>query len=89
MKFPGTYATYAVMMSIFGETIHAIHLGLFPINVATIALIFLVGRRLMTQNYTAAGFVSITPTETDYFFGNVPQSLETAKDYILIYRRNL
>jgi hypothetical protein len=47
MKFPGTYAAYAVIMSIFGQTIHAIHLGLLLINVATIALIFLVGRRLI------------------------------------------
>ena len=43
----------------------------------------------MGQNYTAAGFVNITPTETDYFFGDVPQSVETLKEYILIYRRNL
>ena len=43
----------------------------------------------MAKNYTAAGFVNITPTETDYFFGDVPQSVETLKDYILIYRRNL
>jgi hypothetical protein len=47
MKFPGTYAAYAVIMSIFGQTIHAIHLGLLLINVATIALIFLVGRQLI------------------------------------------
>jgi hypothetical protein len=70
MKFPGTYAAYALIMSIFGQTIHAIHLGLLLVNVATIALIFLIRRRLMAQNYTAAGFVNITPTETDYFFGN-------------------
>ena len=43
----------------------------------------------IVQNYTAAGFVNISPTETDYFFGDVPQSVETPKDYILIYRRNL
>lgn len=43
----------------------------------------------LTQNYTAAGFVNIKPTETDYFFGDVPQSVETLKNYILIYRRNL
>src|SRR5437016_11576238 len=28
MKFPGTYAAYAVIMSIFGQTIFGIHLGL-------------------------------------------------------------
>jgi Dolichyl-phosphate-mannose-protein mannosyltransferase len=47
MKFPGTYAAYALIMSIFGQTIHAIHLGLLLVNIATIALIFLVGRRLI------------------------------------------
>jgi hypothetical protein len=43
----------------------------------------------MAQNYTAAGFVNIKPTETDYFFGDVPQTVESLKDYILIYRRTL
>src|SRR6266404_7215783 len=37
MKFPGTYAAYAVIMLIFVQTIHAIHLGLLLVNVATIA----------------------------------------------------
>jgi hypothetical protein len=43
----------------------------------------------LAQNYTAAGLVNIGPTETDYFFGDVPQSVETLKNYIRIYRRNL
>jgi len=43
----------------------------------------------MTQNYVVAGLVNITPTEINYFFGDVPASAETPKDYILIYRRNL
>jgi hypothetical protein len=43
----------------------------------------------MTQNYAVAGLVNITPTEIDYFFGDVPPSVDTLKDYILIYRRNL
>ena len=43
----------------------------------------------MTQNYAAAGFVNITPTEINYFFGDVPPSVDTLQDYILIYRRNL
>jgi Dolichyl-phosphate-mannose-protein mannosyltransferase len=51
--------------------------------------IFTWANEYMVQNYTAAGFVNIRPTETDYFFGDVPQSVETLKDYILIYRRNL
>ncbi len=51
--------------------------------------IFTWANEYMAQNYTAAGFVNIKPTETDYFFGNVPQTVETLKDYILIYRRSL
>ena len=41
------------------------------------------------ENYNAAGFVNIRPTETDYFFGDIPTSVESLKDYILIYRRKL
>ena len=55
MKFPGTYAAYALIMSIFGQTIHAIHLGLLLINVATATLIFFLGRRLLN---TMAGLVA-------------------------------
>jgi hypothetical protein len=55
MKFPGTYAAYALILSIFGQTIVAIHLGLLLINVATIALIFFVGRRLIN---TVAGITA-------------------------------
>ena len=31
----------------------------------------------------------ITTTNMDYFFGDIPQSVETLKNYILIHRRNL
>jgi len=57
MKFPGTYAVYAVIMSIFGQTITGIHLGLLLVNAATIALIFLLGRRLMNST---AGIAAAT-----------------------------
>ena len=46
MKFPGTYAAYAAIMSIFGQTITGIHLGLLVVNAGTIILIFLLGRQL-------------------------------------------
>ncbi len=49
MKFPGTYAAYAAIMSIFGQTITGIHLGLLLVNTATIILIFLLGRRLVNS----------------------------------------
>ena len=47
MEFARTYATYALIMSIFGQTIHAIHLGLLLVNAGTSALIFLIGSRLV------------------------------------------
>jgi 4-amino-4-deoxy-L-arabinose transferase-like glycosyltransferase len=67
MKFPGTYAAYALIMSIFGQSIQAIHIGLLLINVATIALIFLVGRRLINTmaGVTAAAsyaVLSVSPS---------------------------
>ena len=49
MKFPGTYAAYALIMALFGQTIVGIHLGLLLINAATILLIFLLGRRLINS----------------------------------------
>lgn len=54
MKFPGTYAAYALIMSMFGQTIHAIHLGLLLVNAATIALIFLIGWRLIDSRAAIA-----------------------------------
>src|SRR5208282_4552593 len=36
MKFPGTYAAYAVMMAIFGQTAAGIHVGLTLVNALTI-----------------------------------------------------
>lgn len=67
MKFPGTYAAYALMMAVFGQTIDAIHLGLLLTNVATIALIFFVGRRLINSvaGLTAAAtyaILSVSPS---------------------------
>lgn len=49
MKFPGTYAAYALIMALFGQTIVGIHLGLLLVNAATILLVFLLGRRLINS----------------------------------------
>jgi hypothetical protein len=49
MKFPGTYTAYAGIMSIFGQTMTGIHLGLLLVNAATITLIFFLGRRLVNS----------------------------------------
>jgi len=67
MKFPGTYAAYAIIMSIFGQTIVGIHLGLLVVNAVTIALIFLLGRRLMSSTAgiaaaTSYAVLSVSPS---------------------------
>src|SRR5438034_1191802 len=58
MKFPGTYAAYAAIMSIFGQTIIGIHLGLLLVNAATIFLIFLLGRQLVNSAVGLAAAMS-------------------------------
>jgi len=47
MKLPGTYAAYAAMIALAGPTVVAIRLGLLAVNLATMLLVFLLGRRLM------------------------------------------
>lgn len=46
MKLPGTYAAYAVMMAIFGQTAAGIHVGLTLVNALTILMVYAVGKRL-------------------------------------------
>src|SRR5262245_4835974 len=58
MKFPGTYAAYALIMSVFGQTTTGIHLGLLLINTATILLIFFLGRRLVNSTVGLAAAMS-------------------------------
>lgn len=58
MKFPGTYAAYALIMAIFGQTIAGIHLGLLVVNAATILLVFLLGRRLLNSTAGIAAAAS-------------------------------
>src|SRR5437588_5152214 len=66
MKFPGTSAAYAVLMSIFGESINGIHLGLIFINLLTAGLILFLGRRLLGElggigSAAAYGVLSLMP----------------------------
>lgn len=46
MKMPGIYGAYALMLSAFGQTHTGIHLGLLIVNLATIILVFLLGKRV-------------------------------------------
>src|ERR1700750_769600 len=47
MKFPGVYAAYALIMWIFGESSVGIHLGLLIVNIGSIAIVFLITKRLI------------------------------------------
>jgi Dolichyl-phosphate-mannose-protein mannosyltransferase len=46
MKLPGTYAAYAAMMAVFGETASGIRIGLMLVNVAATIVVFLLGKYL-------------------------------------------
>jgi hypothetical protein len=46
MKLPGTYAAYALIMAVFGQTSAGIHTGLLLLNAATTLLIFALARKL-------------------------------------------
>lgn len=49
MKLPGTDLMYAGIMSLFGQSIQGIHLGLIVLNCATIVLLFYLGRKIMND----------------------------------------
>jgi hypothetical protein len=55
IKLPGVHYIYALILLIFGQTTAGIHMGLLIINVATIVMMFLLGRRLFD---TAAGLMA-------------------------------
>ncbi|HUJ94691.1 MAG TPA: glycosyltransferase family 39 protein [Terriglobales bacterium] len=46
MKLPGTYAAYAVILGLFGQTPAGVHAGLLLANAATTFLVFLLAARL-------------------------------------------
>lgn len=46
MKLPGTYAAYALIMAVFGDTVAGIHLGVMLVNATATFLVFLLGKYL-------------------------------------------
>ena len=67
MKLPGTYAAYALLMAVFGQTIEGIHLGLLLVNACTMLLVFLLARRLFDDFSGAVacatyGILSLSPS---------------------------
>jgi hypothetical protein len=47
MKFPGTYLMYALIMSLFGQTVHGIHLGFMIVNCAAIILVYSLAKKMI------------------------------------------
>jgi hypothetical protein len=46
MKLPGTYAAYALLMAIFGQTTSGIHFGFLLVNAGTVVLVFFLAKKL-------------------------------------------
>ncbi|MEQ1747162.1 MAG: glycosyltransferase family 39 protein [Saprospiraceae bacterium] len=49
MKLPGTYYAYALLMAIFGQSPEGVHAGLLVVNLASIVLLFFVGKKLVND----------------------------------------
>lgn len=67
MKFPGVYFAYALVMAVFGQTPSGIHLGYLVCNLATIAAMFFLGRRLfggMAGAIAAAAYAVLSVSTT-------------------------
>src|SRR5512139_3153664 len=63
MKLPGMYAAYAVMLSLFGQSLHGIRLGLLLVNGLTTVVLFLLARHLLRPAgalAAAAGFALLS-----------------------------
>src|SRR3954468_16396917 len=60
MKLPGTYAAYAVIMAVFGQTPSGIHVGVALVNCASIVLMYFLGRKLLDGDETAGVVAAIT-----------------------------
>lgn len=57
MKFPGTYAMYALIMALFGETPAGIHFGLTILTTLTALMLYWLGKRILDPT---AGMVAAT-----------------------------
>jgi len=57
MKFPGTYAAYAVILALFGQTPAGIHFGVLCLTTLTALMLFWLGRQMLDW---MAGMVAAT-----------------------------
>ncbi len=66
-KFPGIFYFYAMMISLFGESVKEMHRGFFVLNAINIVLIYYIVLRIFSSSATALisaatfGFLSLTP----------------------------
>ena len=61
MKFPGTYAAYAAIMALFGQTPAGIHFGVFCMTMLTALMLFWLGKQMLdwTAGMVAATFYAV------------------------------
>ncbi|MGO8838860.1 MAG: ArnT family glycosyltransferase [Limisphaerales bacterium] len=61
MKFPGTYAAYAAMLALFGQTPAGIHFGVLVLTTLTALMLFWLGRQMLdwTAGMVAATFYTV------------------------------
>jgi dolichyl-phosphate-mannose-protein mannosyltransferase len=66
MKLPGTFAAYAVILAVFGQTPAGIHLGLILVNAATTILVYFLVVRLSGRlaGLVAAASYALLSTST-------------------------
>jgi hypothetical protein len=60
MKLPGTYAAYAAIMAVFGQTTAGIHTGVIVVTSLSAIFLFLIGKRLygpLTGGVGAASYI--------------------------------
>jgi hypothetical protein len=57
-KLPGTFIMYALSILLFGQTASGIHFGLLLVNLASIGMVFIIGRRLLDDICGAAAAVA-------------------------------
>jgi 4-amino-4-deoxy-L-arabinose transferase-like glycosyltransferase len=82
MKFPGTYAAYAAIMMLFGQTTRAIHLGLMFVNAATIVLVFLLARRFYDGRAALAAAAAFATISLGY---NVLGPQTHAEHFVILF----
>ena len=69
MKFPGTYAMYALIMALFGETPAGIHFGVAIMTTLTALMLYWLGKRMLdpTAGVVAATTYAVLAANTALF----------------------